>query len=203
MKKQDWLVMNEGQCVRMELDDRDQELSRPYRLYRFLTDLEDLLEEVEDDQKRLNLICPLVRRLLNSSEWLQFNFLPPDPVTGWSVLMLYNEPDFSITIQTVVWSPGSVSPIHNHGTWGVVAMLSGQEKNRFWQRSPTLDHRDKIKPVGEQVLNSGDILCLMPDAIHQVEVIGNEPTISFNLYGETNFNQRFEFNRDRHTANVF
>jgi predicted metal-dependent enzyme (double-stranded beta helix superfamily) len=72
----------------MDSDDRALELSCPYRLYRFLTDLEDILEEVEDDQKRLHLICSLVRRLLNSSEWLQFNFLPPDPVTGWSVLML-------------------------------------------------------------------------------------------------------------------
>ncbi|MGB3189493.1 MAG: hypothetical protein WBB43_08705 [Limnoraphis sp.] len=91
MTKPDWLANNQGQCVRIEPNVRDQELSRPYRLYRFLTDLENILEQVEDDQKRLHLICPLVRRLINNSEWLQFNFLPPDPVTGWSVLMLYNE----------------------------------------------------------------------------------------------------------------
>jgi predicted metal-dependent enzyme (double-stranded beta helix superfamily) len=203
MVGQDWFGSNEGQCLKAEVVYQDEELLRPYRLYRFLTDLEDILERVKDDQVRLTLICPLVRRLLNSSEWLQMNFLPPDPTTGWSVLMLYDEPDFLITTQTVVWSPGSISPIHNHASWGIVALFSGQEKNTFWQRSPTPEHPDRIKPVGDRLLNPGDILCLMPDTIHQVEVIGDEPTISFNLYGETNYNQRFEFDLEHHTAHVF
>ncbi|MEL7034636.1 MAG: cupin [Cyanobacteria bacterium J06592_8] len=203
MTEQNWLVMNEGQCVQLDSIKPQPELDRPYRLYRFLTDLEDILEEVKDDQQRLKLICPLVRRLLKSSEWLQYNFSFPDPTTGWSVLMLYSEPDFPITIQTVVWTAGSVSPIHNHATWGVVAMLSGQENNKFWQRAPTSEYPDQITSVGEQLLNPGDILCLMPDAIHQVEAIGDEPTISFNLYGETDFDQRFEFDCDRHTAQIF
>lgn len=199
---EDWFVSNVGQCSKAEVVYPDAPL-RPYRLYRFLTELEDILEQVADDRSRLMLICPLVRRLLNSSEWLQMNFLPPDPATGWSVLMLYNEPEFPITIQTVVWAPGSVSPIHNHATWGLVALLSGQEKNAFWQRSPTPEHPDRIQPVGDRLLCPGDILCLMPDTIHQVEAIGDEPTISFNLYGETDYSQRFEFDLQRHTAQVF
>ncbi|MGA9380632.1 MAG: cupin [Phormidium sp.] len=203
MTWQDWLVTNEGQCFKNEVVYQDEELQRPYRLYRFLTDLEDILERVNDDRERLNLICPLVRRLLNSSEWLQMNYLLPDPETGWSVLMLYDEPDFPITVQTVVWAPGSISPIHNHGCWGIVALLSGQEKNTFWQRSPSSEFPDRIEPVSDRLLNSGDILCLMPDAIHHLEAIGNEPTISFNLYGETNYNQRFEFDPIYSTAKNF
>jgi predicted metal-dependent enzyme (double-stranded beta helix superfamily) len=203
MAGRDWFVSNEGDCLGMESVEPDEALDRPYRLYRFLTDLEDILERVKDDQVRLNLIRPLVRRLLNSSEWLQLNFSPPDPTTGWSVLMLYHEPDFPITIQTVVWTPGSVSPIHNHATWGIVALLSGQEKNTFWQRSPTSARPDRIQPVGDRLLQPGDILTLMPDSIHQVEVIGGEPTISFNLYGETRFDQRFEFDIHHQTAHTF
>lgn len=200
---QDWFVSNEGQCIEAGFVHQDESLSRPYRLYRFLTDLEDILERVQDDQMRLALLCPLVHRLLNSSEWLQMNFLPPDPDTGWSVLTLYNEPDFPITIQTVVWAPGSISPIHNHATWGIVALLSGQEKNTFWQRSPIPEHPDRIQPVGDRFLSPGDTLCLMPDTIHQVEAIGDEPTISFNLYGETNYSQRFEFDVESHKAQAF
>jgi len=203
MTGKNWLVTNEGQCFKNEVVYQDEELQRPYRLYRFLTDLEDILERVKDDRERLNLICPLVRRLLNSSEWLQMNYLLPDPETGWSVLMLYDEPDFPITVQTVVWAPGSISPIHNHGCWGIVALLSGQEKNTFWQRSPSSEFPDRIEPVSDRLLNSGDILCLMPDAIHHLEAIGNEPTISFNLYGETNYNQRFEFDPTYSTAKNF
>ncbi|MCU0570515.1 MAG: cupin [Oculatellaceae cyanobacterium Prado106] len=178
-------------------------LKQPYRLYRFLTDLEDILDRVPDEPTRLSLILPLVRHLLTHSEWLHMNFSPPDPVTGWSVLMLYDEPDYPITVQTVVWSPGSVSPIHNHGTWGVVALLHGQEKNRFWQRSPTSTHADHITPTQDHLLFPGDILGLTSEAIHQVEAIGDEPTISFNVYGETNYEQRFEFDPVKQTAIVF
>lgn len=193
MTAQDWWVTNPGQCLNSEIFYPDRDFVRPYRLYRFLTELEDILKTVHDDRDRLKLICPLVRRLLNNSKWLQMNFLPPDPVKGWSVFMLYDEPDFPITVQTVVWSPGSISPIHNHGTWGIVAMLHGTEKNTFWQRSPTPELSDRIEPVGDRVLVPGDILCLMPDTIHHVEVTSDEPTISFNVYGETNYQQRFEF----------
>jgi predicted metal-dependent enzyme (double-stranded beta helix superfamily) len=211
MAMQDYLVTNDGQCLNLEIVYPDEKLARPYRLYRFLTDLEDILETVKDDRERLKLICPLVRRLLNSSEWLQMNFSPPDPATGWSVLMLYDEPDFPITVQTVVWAPGSISPIHNHGTWGIVALLNGQEKNTFWQRSPTAKFpdvqrnslRDRIEQVGDRLLNPGDMLCLMPDAIHHVEAIGDEPTISFNLYGETNYHHRFEFDPVQCSAKNF
>jgi predicted metal-dependent enzyme (double-stranded beta helix superfamily) len=203
MTAQDYWVGENGQCVPWDLSAQATELAQPYRLYRFLTDLEDILEQEPDNQRRLKLICPLVRRLLNSSTWLLDNYLPPDPDTGWSVLMLYDEPDYPITVQTVVWSPGSVSPIHNHAAWGIVALLSGQEKNTFWQRSGTADTPDRIEQVGDRTLSPGDILCLMPDAIHHIEAVSDEPTISFNLYGETNYNQRFQFDTLQDTAHIF
>jgi predicted metal-dependent enzyme (double-stranded beta helix superfamily) len=203
MTAQDYWVGENGQCVPWDLSAQEATLAQPYRLYRFLSDLEDILEQEPDDQHRLRLICPLVRRLLNSSTWLLDNYLPPDPDTGWSVLMLYDEPDYPITVQTVVWNPKSISPIHNHAAWGIVALLSGQEKNTFWQRSATTDTPDRIAPVGDRTLSPGDILCLMPDAIHHIEACSDEPTISFNLYGETNYSQRFQFDPVQGTAHIF
>ena len=211
MLEQDWLATDEGRCIPCEIGEQVDWSDRPYRLYRFLTDVEDIVEQESEDSLperlrqriRLQRICPLVRRLLNSCEWLQLNFLPPDPETGWSVQMLYDEPDFPLTIQTVVWSPGTVSPVHNHATWGIVALLDGQEKNTFWQRSPTSEFPDLIKATGDRILTPGDILCFMPDAIHQIEAIGDEPTISFNLYGATDYDRRFEFDPLHATAEIF
>jgi predicted metal-dependent enzyme (double-stranded beta helix superfamily) len=203
---QDWLVNNESQCLHLttELNDlQEDSFTPPYRLYRFLTDIEDIIWQEKDDRLRLQKICPLVRRLLNSSEWILTSFLLPDRETGWSVQMLYDEPDFALTVQTVAWSPQSISPIHNHGSWGIVALIDGAEKNTFWQRSPTPEFPDRIVKTGENILMAGDILCLMPNAIHQIEVIGDEPTISFNVYGITEYSKRFEFDLERRTAKVF
>jgi len=203
MQKQSWLVTNERQGKGYEMSSPSEALNRPYRLYRFLTELEDILEKIPDDRLRLAAISPLVRKLLNHASWLEILPIEPDPQTGWEVLMLYDEPLFPLTVQLVAWSPGMKSPIHNHACWGVVALLSGTEKNTFWERSPTVESPDRIESVGDRLLVPGDILCLMPDAIHHIEAIGNSPTISFNLYGETDYSQRFEFDPIQDTAKNF
>ncbi len=203
MTEQNWFVTNEGQCKAWEVISQPENLPQPYRLYRFLTDLEDILTTISADQLRLQSICPLVRKLLTSSDWLQMVPLEPDLATGWAVSMLYDEPFFPLTVQLVAWAPGVQSPIHNHGSWGVVALLSGQEKNTLWQRAPTSEFPDCIEPVGDRLLAPGDLLCLMPDAIHQVEALGEQPTLSLNVYGETNYDQRFEFDLKHNTAQVF
>jgi predicted metal-dependent enzyme (double-stranded beta helix superfamily) len=210
MTGKDWFVSNDGQCLPCDVVPQTEELSRPYRLYRFLTDLEDILDRIREDRWRLEVIRPLVRKLLTSSDWLQIPALEPNPETGWEVLTLYDEPFFPLTVQLVAWKPGMTSAIHNHGCWGLVALLSGEEKNTFWQRScdkgdrsAPQRSRDRISPNSDRLLTPGDILCLMPDAIHHVEAMGDEPTISFNLYGETNYNQRFEFDSVQGTAKNF
>ena len=174
-----------------------------YRLYRFLTELEDVLNNVEDQSNRLPEIRMLVRRLIINSYWVQSQFLQPDLKTGISVLLLYNELGFPLTVQTVTFAPGTNSNIHNHGTWGVVAILKGQEKNTFWRRSSNSDFPNKIEKVGEINLSPGDIVSFTPQTIHQVQAIGEEPTVTFNIYGETNPKQRFEFDITNHSAKKF
>ncbi|MFN9395539.1 MAG: cupin, partial [Pseudanabaena sp.] len=108
---QDWLVTNEGQCfpfADLQNDLQKDAFIIPYRLYRFLTDVENILCQETDDRVRLQKICPLVRRLLNDSEWILTSFALPDRETGWSVQTLYDEPDFALTVQTVAWSPQSI-----------------------------------------------------------------------------------------------
>lgn len=169
MAGRDWLVTEDGRCeacqISASLSNREL-LAKPYRLYRFLTDLEDILKQIKDDRRRLEAIRPLVRRLLMSSYWLQTRYLPPDPKLGWSVLKLYDEPYFPFTVQMAAWLPGKVSPIHNHATWGVVALISGLEKNVFWQRSPSerVAPQLSVGPVsGSRGYSGGSSGKLQPD----------------------------------------
>jgi predicted metal-dependent enzyme (double-stranded beta helix superfamily) len=176
---------------------------RPYRLYRFLTEVEDILLTIDDPATQLAQIIPLVQQLLEQSPWFYFNPLTPDPDTGWAIETLYDEPEFPLTLQLVAWAPGSTSPVHNHGCWAIVALLQGTEINHVWHRSPTDDHPDRLTPAPSQTLTSGDILGILPDAIHQIAAQGDRPTISFNLYGPTNYGDRYEFDRAAHTAHNF
>ncbi len=197
----DWWVSNGGDCH--PLATAPTQVPQPYRLYRFLSDLDDVLAHEPDDYERLRQICPRVRDLLTAATWLQLNFTQPAPQPGWSVTLLYSEPDFPLTIQNVVWLPGGKTPIHNHGTWGVVALVSGCERHRFWRRAPQPRYPHAIERVGECLLEPGDCIAFMPAAIHQVEVLGDEPSLSLNLYGETDFQRRFEFDPLQKTAQRF
>ncbi|CEJ46189.1 cysteine dioxygenase family protein [Umezakia ovalisporum] len=202
-KGQDWLVTGDGKyqpCKSLRTWDL---LKENYRLYRFLTEVEDVLHGVEDESSRLPEIRMLVRRLIVNSYWVQTQYLQPCAQKGNSVLLLYDELGFPLTVQTVTFAPGSRSTIHNHGTWGVVAVLKGQEKNTFWRRIHSPDFLDQVAPTGEITLFPGDIISLTPDAIHSVEAIGEEPTVTFNVYGETDPDERFEFDLVTHKAKKF
>ncbi|MGD1853700.1 MAG: cupin [Leptolyngbyaceae cyanobacterium] len=202
MTNHNWLISDNGQRTMFGTAEV-QAPERVYRLYRFLTDLEDILADEKDDSARIQAIIPLVRRLLTSSYWLQMEYDAPSPKTGWSVKFLYREYEFPLTVQMVAWAPGQVSTIHNHGTWGIVALVGGEEKNHFWRRSPTAEHPHQLESVGEQVLAPGDIIGFTPGAIHQVEPMGDEPTVSFNLYGITDYKTRYEYDVAAQTAKLF
>jgi predicted metal-dependent enzyme (double-stranded beta helix superfamily) len=185
MEVYDWIVDEDGTCERYELIEQYKPSSEYYRLYHFLYNLEDILKQEQDDRCRLQRIFPLVRRLLTSSYWLRSTLREPEPEVGWSVLRFYDEPFFPLTIQSSVWLPGKASPIHNHATWGVVALISGQEKNTFWRRVPNSTQKNVVEQVGEHLLHPGDLIGFLPDTIHHIETVGNQPAITFNLYGET------------------
>ena len=202
MTNHNWLITDDGQQTTFGNADV-QPPERVYRLYRFLTDLEDILADESDDSLRVQKIAPLVRQLLTSSYWLQMEYDPPSAKTGWSVKFLYREHQFPLTVQMVAWAPGQVSTIHNHATWGIVALIGGEEKNHLWRRSPTTEQPHRLESVGEQILVPGDIIGFTPGAIHQVQPLGDEPTISFNLYGVTDHKTRYQYDLANHTAALF
>jgi predicted metal-dependent enzyme (double-stranded beta helix superfamily) len=203
MKSKDWLVTDDGQLQARQPVSEWKLLRENYRLYRFLTEVEDVLENSTDELSSLAAIHRLVRVLITNSYWVQTRYLEPCCQTGTSVLMLYDELGFPLTVQTVTFSPGTVSTIHNHGTWGVIAVLKGQEKNTLWKRSHDPKGQEKIESVGEITLAPKDIISFTPGAIHSVEAVGSEPTVTFNIYGETHHKQRFEFDPVTQTAKNF
>ncbi|MFS0513884.1 cupin [Nostoc sp. UIC 10607] len=203
MKGRDWLLTGDGQyqaCKSVRAWDL---LRENYRLYRFLTEVEDVLNSGDNETNCLPEIRMLVRRLIVNSYWVQSQHLEASPKTGSSVLLLYDELGFPLTVQTVTFAPGTRSTIHNHGTWGIVAVLKGEEKNTFWRRTNSPEFQDKIEQTGEITLFPGDIISFTPDAIHSVEAMGDEPTVTFNIYGETDPDERFEFDLGTHQARNF
>lgn len=203
MKTRDWLVNGSGNYELCQSVRPWSLLKENYRLYRFLTEVEDAINDVEDEYIKLPEIRRLVRKLILNSYWVSSQRFDSNPKNGISVSLLYEELGFPFTVQTVKFFPGAMSTIHTHGTWGVVGILKGQEKNTFWQQKDSANGQIRLERTGELILLPGDIISFNPDVIHSVEALGDEPTITFNIYGETKMQKRFEFDKNTHTVKHF
>lgn len=97
----------------------------------------------------------------------------------------------------LVWRPGQWTPIHDHGTWGVVGVLEGVlEERTYIPVSATIDDDENIElqPGGITLLTPGAVSTFVPnpDHIHMTGVPADrEKAVSLHLYGRLMNNYHF------------
>ncbi len=81
----------------------------------------------------------------------------------------------------VVWRPGQITPIHDHVTWCVTAVLQGTVYEELYRVSP--DGR-WLEQAGYSRDEPGDVSGFAPPGdIHQVRNYGSGVAISLHVYG--------------------
>ena len=68
------------------------------------------------------------------------------------------------------------TPVHNHTTWAVVVGFSGQEHNRFFERTD-----DGVTQVHDHMVQAGTGVAMLPDDLHSIHI--DEPALNFHCYG--------------------
>ncbi len=141
-------------------------------------------------------LAPLMLDLLGSAG----TFLEPkhyrSTPAGYTRNLIYALPDKSLSLYSLVWLPGQWTPIHDHGSWGVVGVLEGVLEERSYVRvSPDRDADHDIDLVrgGVVLLGRGAVTTFVPnpDHIHVTGVPEQRPrAVSLHLYGRmmSNFN---------------
>ena len=100
------------------------------------------------------------------------------PGTGGNALQaFYRSPQLSLL--KVSFPAGRRTPPHNHGTWAMIMVLSGTEKNTLYRR---LDD-GSLRRVSDVTPERGSILPMRGDAVHVAECVGDEPAIGLHIYG--------------------
>jgi predicted metal-dependent enzyme (double-stranded beta helix superfamily) len=103
------------------------------------------------------------------------------------------------------FEPHALTPIHNHGSWGIIGVYRGRDRYQIWRR---LDGGHgpgpaRVELVEERVLEPGDVVILPPPPqdIHAQQGLEGAPAYEFVLFGaNTMVLPRLYFDPARDTA---
>ena len=99
---------------------------------------------------------------------------------------LYQD-DSGLTLVRARFGPEALTPIHNHGSWGVIGVYQGRDRYQLWRR---LDDGSgpgeaAVELVEERVLEVGDVVILPPPPqdIHAQQGMDGKAALEYVLFG--------------------
>jgi predicted metal-dependent enzyme (double-stranded beta helix superfamily) len=103
--------------------------------------------------------------------------------------LVYAAPDASLSLYTLVWSPGQWTPVHDHGSWGVVGVLEGVLEERSYVKLSLdrgADEGIQLARGGVVLLARGAVTSFVPNPDH-IHVTGvpadRKRAVSLHVYG--------------------
>jgi len=158
-------------------------------LTEFMRDTRRVADESDCAADCVDAVAPLMLDLLNCVEdFLEPKHLRPS-ADGYARNAITIDKDGGPSLYALVWTPGQWTPIHDHGTWGVVGVVKGVlEERNFIRMDPckTTDHDIDLARGGPILLGKGTVTTFVPnpDHIHTTGVPEDrEQVVSLHLYG--------------------
>ena len=160
-----------------------------YSLERFMADTRDVVRSPRESADYVDAVVPLLHRLISGSR----DFLTPEhfrtDAEHYARNAVHIDEEGGLSLYALVWLPGQWTPIHDHGTWGVVGVIDGllSESNYIrMDRNLDQDAGIDLRRGGSILLGPGTVTSFVPnpDHIHQTGVPETgEKTVSLHLYG--------------------
>jgi len=151
----------------------------------FITDLEMITSVERDQAEMIRKISRKIRLLIDGEEFLTKEECEPD-TKSYARHLVYIDRRRRFVVMSGVWQPGQGTPVHDHGTWGVMGIYSGELRVTNYLR---LDDRSKpgyaeLREATGGWSGPGSVSYVLPpnEELHKVECI-DKPTVSIHVYG--------------------
>ncbi len=129
-------------------------------------------------QDTADRVVATLRRHLPGPNLLSRRQLAGDPA-GYQTHLVHAEPDGTFSIAVMVWRPGQVTPIHDHVSWCVTAVLQGTEYEEIFAL-----RQGHLRVVAHNENPVGTVSGFAPPGdIHQVRNCGTGIAVSMHVYG--------------------
>ena len=155
----------------------------------FIQECREVASRYREPAEAVEALAPRMHRFLREAErYLRPEHLRSDPA-HYARNAIYIAPEGDLSLFALVWSPGQWTPIHDHGSWGVVGICRGTLQERNYVRVDGSRERDEgieLKRGGVFLLDAGSVTSFVPNPDH-IHVTGlpeqGEPVVSLHLYG--------------------
>lgn len=158
-------------------------------LERFILEATRISREHPEPADCVHALAPLMLGLIGQAG----SFLEPQHYRSepdhYARNLIYRAPDDSLSLYTLVWLPGHWTPVHDHGSWGVVGVVEGVLEERSYVRlSPDRGRNEGIELArgGVILLGRGAVTSFVPNPDH-IHVTGvpqeRDRAVSLHLYG--------------------
>lgn len=164
----------------------------------FIAGAQKVLTEKGDGDEGLASLCEHMRRfLLEPAVMAEHDAFADRAVasaeaegqyrdTGRRSEVLYTDAS-GLTLVRSRFSPTEATPVHSHGTWGVVGVYAGRDLHRSYRRRNAVmgPGYAELELIEERVLEPGDVVLIPrpPQDIHSQQGYGGEPTFELVLFG--------------------
>ena len=157
------------------------------------------LEEKPGFSRVLEVGQRIFGELVNDPGWLQEvlrkltfdpDFLNRQATSVYpNEITLHRSPDRSFSVLAYIWEPHRPSPVHDHGSWGMVGSLSQQVRERKYRRldDGRVEGYAELEETSSQVIEPGGTSHVLPldEGIHQMGAAGDQLAISVGVYGRS------------------
>ena len=120
--------------------------------------------------------------LLADDEWLPAEYHEPAAESGMGggigQWLLFRAADRSLCLFSLVVPAGAATPVHDHGSWGLVGLYRGTQDEELFREEP-----EGLELIERRTLEPGDMYTLLPprNDVHRVRTTSQETSVSIHL----------------------
>ena len=155
-----------------------------YTIRNFISDAESTVRRSKNESDILRHMKPLLERLVSSGDSVPIDAFKPRQ-DRFAMNLIHLPTDKAFSIIGGVWIPGQTTPIHDHLTWALIGVYSGEEREALFRRTDDKSDtkRAKLQLVSEKKNGKGHVTVLGQSGIHRVDNPFSNPAHSIHVYG--------------------
>ena len=153
---------------------------------RFIGEVREIVREGGTEEEITARVAERLKPALDAPDLLSTDQLLVKQ-GGFTLNQIHVEPGDSFSIGAGIWDVGQTTPIHDHGTWGVIGIYRGLEKEESFRRedSRAMEGTVRIVPDGSRLAGAGEVFicCTTDQDVHRVTCASDEPVVGVHVYG--------------------